>query len=101
MKDNIPMMDGPEGKEIQAFNRQGEQVVLKVDEKTISRTNPVTGEVTFVKDNERYKVGYKPRKEFETKHIPPYRAMHENNKDEADKGQKLRRYLSFISKFYN
>lgn len=45
----------------------------------------------FQKDGERFKVGYKPRKEFETKHIPPFRAKHEAMQDEADMGQKVRR----------
>lgn len=56
---------------------------LELDNRSIAKTNPVTGEVTIFKDGAKYKVGYKMRKEFTSKKIEKdgFRAKHESNKD--------------------
>ncbi len=91
MKDNVPVNRKDGQQLVDALNSQGETVQLNLNDRYNSRTNPLTGQVVFSKDGEHFKVGYKARKEFETKFIPEFRAKHEANKDTDDGGQKLRR----------
>lgn len=94
MKDNVPVHEKNNKRYMNATNNKGQQVELELDYHTTCKTNPVTGEVTLIKNGERYKAGYKPRQEIQSRHVEPdggFRRKHEAIQDQKLEGQKLKR----------
>jgi len=87
MKDNIPVLKDNNRSYMIATDNRGNQVELELDRQAVAKTNPLTGEVTIFKNGEKFKVGYKARKEFSSKRIDPdggFRAKHEANQETLD-----------------
>ncbi len=94
MKDNIPILkDQGSGPQILATDQKGSEQRIVLDRDAVAKTNPLTGEVTIIKNGQKFKVGYKERKQFASKFIDKqgFRAQHEANLQEAPLGQNLRR----------